>query len=65
MQIKYFRLSIVRNEVVRCYKEKSPIFKSFLYCAANYRFILCVRLCNSTCGALFLVIIAVSSFQGS
>lgn len=55
------------DEVVRCYKQERPIFKSFLYCAANYRTIFCVRMyrCNSAYGALLPIITAVATFQGS
>lgn len=61
MQIKYW-LSIVRNEVVRCYKQERPILKSFLYCQLQDHFV-CVY--KSASGALLPVIIAVASFRGS
>ncbi len=65
MQIKCLRLSIVRNEVARYYEQEGPIFKSFLYCSANYRTTFCVHVCvcNSASGALLPAITAVTSFQ--
>lgn len=63
VHIKSLRPTIVRNEVLRCYEEERAIFKSCLYCVANYGTILCAH--NSASGALLPVVTAAASFKGS